>query len=35
MKKALILYFGKKFYKNWLKKKRAEKSRRKNKLVNS
>lgn len=26
MKKALILYFGEKFYKNWLKKKRAEQS---------
>lgn len=28
MKKALILYFGKKFYKDWLKKKRAEQSNR-------
>lgn len=26
MKKALILYFGKKFYKNWLKRKRAKQS---------
>ncbi len=26
MKKALILYFGKKFYKQWLQKKRRKQS---------